>query len=71
MTSATNLVAGGAPSAQQAYVRDLATGTTRLVSRAGGAGGAPGEFAAHDPALSADGACAAFVTRTPYAPGAW
>ncbi len=67
---ATNLVAGVASQTVQAYVRDLAGHTTRLVSRAGGAGGAPVELAASHPALSADGACAVFVTAAALAPGA-
>ena len=67
---ATNLVAGVTAKVSQAYVRDLAGHTTRLVSRAGGAAGAPAAIGAHNPALSADGACAVFATRAPLAPGA-
>ena len=67
---ATNLVAGVPANVEQAYVRDIEGHTTRLVSRAGGAAGAPLALSAHNPALSADGACAVFVTRTPLAPGA-
>ena len=69
-TPATNLVAVVAPGTAQAYVRDLAGHATRLVSRAGGAGGAPAELSGSNPALSADAACAVFVTRTALAPGA-
>jgi hypothetical protein len=67
---ATNLVAGVASQATQAYVRDLAGHTTRIVSRAGGAAGAPVKNDASAPALSADGACAVFVTSAALAPGA-
>lgn len=49
-------------STDQAYVRDLAAGTTTLVSRAEGAGGAPADADAWDPRISADGQHVAFVT---------
>src|SRR5262249_49266870 len=44
------------------YVRDIAAGTTTLVSRATGAGGAGANKAASDPAISGDGNRVAFVT---------
>lgn len=43
-----------------AYVRDLAAGTTRLLSRADGAGGAAADRAANQPRISADGRYATF-----------
>jgi Tol biopolymer transport system component len=42
------------------FVRDVQTNTTTLVSRATGAGGAAGNGASHDPAISADGRFVAF-----------
>jgi Tol biopolymer transport system component len=42
------------------FVRDLATGTTALVSRAGGAGGSDGKGASLAPSISADGRFVAF-----------
>lgn len=57
-STATNLPGGVA---SQAYVRDLATGTTTLVSRATGPAGAI-EGSAHDIAISADGRHVAFVS---------
>ena len=51
---ATNLVAGS-PSERLVYRRDLQTGTTELVSRATGAGGALPDEGAFTPAMSADG----------------
>ncbi len=70
ISPASTLVAGVGGDVALAYVRDLAGHTTRLVSRAGGAGGAPAELGARGPALSADGACAVFNTGAPLAPGA-
>ncbi len=46
--------------ASSVYVRDVAQGTTMLVSRANGAGGAA--LAAYDPAISGDGKTVAFVS---------
>ena len=47
-------------SGSQAYVRDLAAGTTTLVSRADRADGAPADGSVTDVAISADGAHVAF-----------
>jgi Tol biopolymer transport system component len=44
------------------FVRDLAAGTTTLVSRASGAAGAAGDNESTDPAISADGRHVAFVS---------
>ncbi len=44
------------------YVRDLGAGTTRLVSRATGGGGAGGDAASGNPSISADGRRVAFET---------
>jgi Tol biopolymer transport system component len=46
----------------QAYVRDLAAGTTTLASRAEGAGGAAAGADVADPRISADGEHVAFLT---------
>jgi Tol biopolymer transport system component len=52
----------GANGMEQVYVRDVLLGTTRLVSRAGGADGAMGDGASGDAAISADGTKVAFVS---------
>ena len=44
------------------YVRDVAAGTTALVSRADGAGGAKGDGRSRRPVISADGTAVAFRT---------
>ncbi len=59
VSRATNL--GGAEG-HQVYVRDVAAGTTTLVSRAGGAGGAAGDARSWAPAISADGGRVAFAS---------
>ena len=46
----------------QVYVHDTRTGTTTLVSRASGAGGARGDGRSGDPAISADGLVVAFAS---------
>lgn len=52
------------------YVRDLAAGTTSLVSRAAGPEGAPGNGGSREPAISADGRFVAFgTTATNLHPG--
>jgi Tol biopolymer transport system component len=53
---------GGADT-QQAYVRDLAAGTTRLVSAVGGTVTTPADAASVTVALDASGACAAFESN--------
>jgi Tol biopolymer transport system component len=60
VSRAANLEAGGA--VPHVYLRDLAGGTTTLVDRASGAGGAPGSSQAFDPAPSADGRFVAFAS---------
>lgn len=47
------------------YVRDLAAGTTTLVSRRTGAGGVAGDGASDDGRISGDGTRVAFSTRAP------
>jgi Tol biopolymer transport system component len=65
-SGATNLPGGVA---SQAYVRDVATGTTTLVSRASGAaGGIDGDVS--DIAISADGRHVAFVSTGKLTPDA-
>jgi Tol biopolymer transport system component len=44
------------------FVRDMAAGTTTLVSRVSGAGGAAGDGESTDPSISADGRHVAFVS---------
>jgi Tol biopolymer transport system component len=58
-STSTNLGGGCAGGTQQIYVHDRATGTTTCVSRAPG-GGAQGNSASADAALSADGRLVAF-----------
>jgi Tol biopolymer transport system component len=55
-------LAGGSPSFSDAYVRDLAAGSTTLISRADGAGGAVGNGPATGPHLNGNGGCAAFAS---------
>lgn len=62
-SDATNLVPGGLPSGAssvQVYLRDLALGTTELVSRASGPSGAPSSGSASHPSVSDDGRFVAF-----------
>ena len=62
------LTAEGDPDAQ-VYVRDLETGTTRLVSRADGAAGPPADAGATRPAISRDGRRVAFESASSLMPG--
>lgn len=57
-----NLVAGDANAKTDAFVRDLAAGTTILVSRIDGPGGAPGNGNSTIDDLSTDGLRASFTT---------
>ncbi len=57
-SSAGNLVTGDTNGAADAFVREMTTKATTLVSRADGAGGAP--VAASFAAISGNGDCAAF-----------
>ncbi len=52
---ATNLDPGDQDTTQDVFVRDLATDTTTLVSRASGADGAKGNGGSSEPRISADG----------------
>src|SRR5262249_29375432 len=57
---ASNLDPADGDSLQDVFVRDLQAGTTTLVSRAGGAGGAKADRESVSPAISADGRFVAF-----------
>ena len=57
-SEATNLVPGDTNDASDVFVRDRQTGTTRRVSVS--SGGAQGNGASFDPAISADGRFVAF-----------
>jgi Tol biopolymer transport system component len=60
-STANDLVAGVAGGLAHAYRRDLAAGTTRLVSRGPGANGAPtSAFGASPFAITGDGGCVVF-----------
>ena len=59
-TKATNLGDRGRKSVEDVFVRDLKTGRTSLVSRAGGRRGAPGDGDSSEPSISADGRYVAF-----------
>jgi Tol biopolymer transport system component len=59
-SDADSLTGNDQPGVTDVYVRDLQDNTTTLVSRAGGATGAPGNGHSHDPAISADGDWVAF-----------
>ena len=59
-TAASNLGAGDLRGRTQVFMRDLAAGTTTLVSRASGAGGAIADEYSADPAISRDGRYVAF-----------
>jgi Tol biopolymer transport system component len=62
-SNATNLSADDGDTTSDVYVRDLQTGTTTLVSRAGGVDGAKGRLS-FTPAISADGRFVAFYSFT-------
>ncbi len=57
------LLAGQGSPNQQIFLRDMVTGTTRLVSH--DATGAPGDGNSGQPTISSDGAAVAFTTRAP------
>lgn len=61
VSSGSNLVSP-APTSAQAYLRDLTTLETRLMSRASGPDGAPASSGVFEVALSADGQFVAFST---------
>lgn len=62
-SSATDLTGDAlGAAATNVFARDLDAGTTRLVSRAPGAAGAPPDRAAFEPAISADGRHVAFTS---------
>lgn len=63
-SSAHNLAAGLPIQSENVFVRDLDSGVTELVSRAGGAEGAPAEFS-DEPSISGDGRFVAFSSRSP------
>ena len=60
-SSASNLAPGHAGAARQVYVRDLATATTTLVSRA--SDGSPADQTAGEARMTADGRHVAFVSQ--------
>jgi Tol biopolymer transport system component len=62
-SSAHNLAAGLPTSSENIFARDLDSGVTELVSRAGGADGAPGEFST-EPSISGHGRYVAFSSRS-------
>ena len=66
----TTVSSPGSATPAQVYLRDLATGTTITASRGPGVAGAPGGGNSSAPALSANGACVAFVSEAPLVPGA-
>lgn len=53
-------IAGGLPGVRNVFLWDRDTGETRLVSRATGAAGAPGDGGSTDPGISNDGRVVAF-----------
>ena len=59
-SNATNLSGEDDDAVRDVFVRDLHANTTTLVSRAGGATGAPGNDNTDEPAISADGRFVAF-----------
>ena len=63
VSDATNLAAGGNRGVRGVYVRDRCRGTTELVSRASGAGGAVANLGSFDASISPDGRYVAFGTR--------
>ncbi len=62
-TDATDLFAGDTDQDQDVVVRDLTAGTTTLVGRADGPGGAEPDARTGDPSLSANGHCVAFDSQ--------
>jgi Tol biopolymer transport system component len=62
-SSGSNLDPADADAIPDVYVRDLQTGTTTLVSRAGGATGAVGNGGSDSPAISSDGRYIAFASE--------
>ena len=62
VSTATNLSGGGLAGTGDVFVRDLATGTTTLVSRASGPSGPGGDGDSFAPAISADGRRVAFAS---------
>ena len=64
-SDADNLSAEDADGIRDVYVRDLATGVTTLVSRAGGPGGEGGSDGSSRPSISADGRLVAFSSFAP------
>ncbi|MEZ5100035.1 MAG: hypothetical protein R3C15_09605 [Thermoleophilia bacterium] len=65
---ATNLAPGVPAGRTQVYVRDLAAGTTTLVSRADGLDGLPGTSYARGPSISGDGGLVVFETSGAFDP---
>jgi Tol biopolymer transport system component len=62
--AATTIAPDAPADASEVFERDLATGATRLISRASGAGGAPGTgFPGALGGITADGGCVAFAYR--------
>lgn len=61
-SSATNLLAADAKELSDIFVRDVASDTLRLVSRASGAGGAAANQDSFSPVISADGRYVAFAS---------
>jgi Tol biopolymer transport system component len=57
------LASGNASAAEDVYVRDVVAGTTELVSRAPGPGGAGGNDASFAPSISPDGRFVAFQSN--------
>ncbi len=62
-STASNLDPADADAIPDIYVRDLQTGTTTLVSRAGGATGVKGDGDSGAPAISSDGRYVAFASE--------
>jgi hypothetical protein len=69
-SDATNLVPGDSNANADVFVRDIASGTTRLVSRADGATGDEGDGNSAKPAISADGGRVAFSSASDNLAGA-
>jgi Tol biopolymer transport system component len=63
LSAATNLVTGAHNGVSQVYVRDLASGTTRLVSATPSGGPSSADIDVTLPAISADGRCIAFENQ--------
>jgi Tol biopolymer transport system component len=60
--SGATTLGGGNTFVNDVFLRDIAAGTTVLVSVADGAGGAPGDSSSWQPSISADGSRVAFVS---------